>query len=147
LSSHSLVSDHNNDNDSSTGCCCFSKSTRQKFQASLDLTVLKEPAFIFLTTIDCLLGMTIGSMSWALPFYAQERGMTPAFGATLLSTGAACEFVGRFIIPPLFDVKWINYQYLFTLLLLLAAGASAGKTRFEISLLLVYFILYPLSRN
>ena len=113
--------------DPDTGCCCFSKTTREKFKSSVDLSVLKEPAFIFLTTIDCLLGMTIGSMSWALPFYAQERGMTPGFGATLLSTAAACEFVGRFTIPPLFDVKWINYQYLFTFLLIIAAGASAGN--------------------
>ncbi|CAG0922439.1 unnamed protein product, partial [Notodromas monacha] len=98
----------------------------QKFKTSMDFTVFREPAFVVLTTMDCLLGLAVDNMFWALPFYAVERGFYDGAGAMLVSVVAMVELGGRFVVPPLMDVGTMNYQHVFTGLLTAAAVVSVG---------------------
>jgi hypothetical protein len=132
--------------DNNVGCgkevCHELARVARRLKQAMDFSVVKEPTFVIFTAIDCVLSLTTTNVFLALPFYTLERKFSPLVAASFLSTISISEVVGGFLIPPLFDVKWINYIYIFSGLQLLSAGLFVGMYRsisnFEYHVRMVY---------
>ena len=130
-----------------TGCCKNEICTKisevaMKIRGSMDVSVVKEPAFLIFTAIDCVLSLTTNNVILSLPFYAIERKFTPWVAATFLSIMYVTEVIGGFLLPPLFDVKCINYAYIFGGLQFAFAAIFVGEFIFRNSVVFSCLFLF-----